>query len=144
MLYVTERNGVFVDEKWIIAFAWNVKSFAMTINLLFLVFSVANLNRLMKVSCRIFCICWATRLWLNSDTLEKSYVRNIYSNLKFRVWKHEMPWALKKISWRRWVGISEHVDVINVFHGVKSILYTMTNIYHKFGILLKVINVFCG
>ena len=36
--------------------------------------------------------------------------------------------------------ISEHVNVINVFHAVISILYTLSNIHPKTEILLKVRN----
>ena len=43
---------------------------------------------------------------------------NIYINLKFRVWKHDMPGALEKIS----------VNSVNLI-----ILYTVTNIYPKAG-----------
>ena len=38
--------------------------------------------------------------------------------------------------------ISKHVNAINVFHYVNSILYTLTNIHPKAGILPKVSNVF--
>ena len=68
-----------------IAFACNVKNFATAIIFFSLFFSTANLNGLTKAAYRTFQICEATRVWLNSDTLEKRYVRNVYSNLKFRV-----------------------------------------------------------
>ena len=38
--------------------------------------------------------------------------------------------------------ISEHVNVIDVFLDVNSILYTVTNIHPKAGISLKLIDVF--
>ena len=38
--------------------------------------------------------------------------------------------------------INEHVNVIDVFHDVNSILHTVTNIHTKARILLKVFNLF--
>ena len=38
----------------------------------------------------------------------KSYVTNIYSNLKFRVWKHDIPYALEKIIMAE---VSRHIKV---------------------------------
>ena len=61
-------------------------------------------------------------------------MKNISSNLKFRVRKHDMPCALER-------HISEHVN-IKVFHDANSILYTVTDIYLKAEILLEAINVF--
>ena len=40
------------------------------------------------------------------------------------------------------VELSEHVNVINVFHDVNSNSYTVTSIHHMAGFLLKVGNVF--
>ena len=34
---------------------------------------------------------------LNSDTLRECYLINVYSNLKFCVWKHDMPCASEEI-----------------------------------------------
>ena len=62
-------------------------------------------------------------------------MKNISSNLKFRVRKHDMPCALER-------HISEHVNIIKVFHDANSILYTVTDIYLKAEILLEAINVF--
>ena len=133
MLYVTEWNGVSVDEKWIVGFAWNIKSFAITINFLFLVFSVANLDGLMKVSCRIFCICWATRA-----LREKYLFQPEISCVK--------TWHAMSFKENIMAEVSGHKRACRyyVFHGVNSIFYTITNVYHKFRILLNVINVFCG
>ena len=55
-------------------------------------------------------------------------------NLKFRMWRHGMLCALEKIIMAE---VSGHRNVISVFHDVDSILYTVTNIYPKAGILLK-------
>ena len=44
------------------------------------------------------------------------------------MWKHDTPCALEKIIV---VEVSGHVDFINVFHDVDSLLYTVTNIYSK-------------
>ena len=58
-------------------------------------------------------------MWLNSETLEKHYVTNIYSSLKSRVWKHHMPCPLEKTIITEIRGhTSEHVYVIIVFHDV--------------------------
>ena len=40
--------------------------------------------------------------------------------------------------------ISVHVNVINVFHDVNSVLHTVTSIHPKVDILLKVSNPFCS
>ena len=40
--------------------------------------------------------------------------------------------------------VSKHVNVINVFHDVNSILYGVNNIYSKARIFPKVISVFYG
>ena len=48
------------------------------------------------------------------------------------VWKHEIPCALDKIIMAEVSGY-----VVNIFHDVNSILYAVTNIYSKAGILLK-------
>ena len=70
-------------------------------------------------------------------------MRNIYSNLKFRVWIHEIPCASEEIILAEVSGhLSEHVNIINVFPDVNSILCTVTNIYPKARILLKFFNVF--
>ena len=39
---------------------------------------------------------------------------------------------------------SERVNVVNVFHGVNLILYTVANIYPMGGSFLNAINVFCS
>ena len=39
---------------------------------------------------------------------------------------------------------NEHLNSIDVFHDVNSILHTVTNIHIKAGILLKVFNLFCS
>ena len=77
--------------------------------------------------------------------MEKRYMITINTNLKFRVWKHDLPCALEKtimaeVSRRT----SERVNVINVFHGVNLILYTVANIYPMAGSFLNAINVFCS
>ena len=69
-----------------IAFACNTKSFAISI-FFHLFFSIANLDGLAKVACRVFQVCLATRVWLNLGIVEKLYVTNIYSSLKFRMQK---------------------------------------------------------
>ena len=61
---------------------------------------------------------------------------DIYCNLKFRVWKHDMPCASEKIIMAELSRhISEHLNVINVFHDVNSILYTVTNTHPDTGII---------
>ena len=90
-------------------------------------FSTTNLEALSKFACQIFYICQARRVWLNSVKLEERYVRN----LKFRMWKHDMPCVLQKVIMTE---VSGHK---NVFHDVSSILYMVTNIYPKAEILLK-------
>ena len=42
----------------------------------FFSFTTANLDGLTKAACWIFYVCYARRVWLNSDTLEKGYVSN--------------------------------------------------------------------
>ena len=54
--------------------------------------------------------------------------------------KYDLAYALEKIIMAE---VSRHINEhANVFHDVTSILYTATNIYIKFEILLNVINVF--
>ena len=67
--------------------------------------------------------------WRNSDKREKSYMRSIHSNLKFRVWKQDIPCALVKITMTE---VSGHV-----FHDVNSILNTVSNIHPKTRVLRK-------
>ena len=58
-------------------------------------------------------------------TLGKCYVRNVYSNLKSRMWKHDMPCTSEKIIMAEVSGqTSKNVNVKNVFHNANSILYT--------------------
>ena len=77
-------------------------------------------------------------MWLNLDKLKKRYVRNIIP-----IWNVVCETMRFKnlIMAEASVNISEHVKVINIFHDVRSILYTVTDIYPKAGVLLKVINV---
>ena len=71
-------------------------------------------------------------MWLNLDTLEKHYVTNINTNLKFRLWKHDMPCVLEKVIMAEVSGhIAERISVINVFHSANLILYKVTRIYPK-------------
>ena len=57
-------------------------------------------------------------------------MRNMYWNLKFR--------PSEKIIMTEVSGhMSELVNVINVFHDVNLVLYTVTNIHPKVGILLS-------
>ena len=67
--------------------------------------------------------------WRNSDKREKSYMRSIHSNLKFRVWKQDIPCALVKITMTE---VSGHI-----FHDVNSILNTVSNIHPKTRVLRK-------
>ena len=81
-------------------------------------------------------------MWLNSDTLEK-HVTNIYCHLKFCVWNQDMPCALEKTIMAEVSGlINNLVNVIIVFHDVRSVFYTVTIIQPKAGMLRKVITVF--
>ena len=58
-------------------------------------------------------------------TLGKCYVRNVYSNLKSRMWKHDMPCTSEKIITAEVSGqTSKNVNVRYVFHNANSILYT--------------------
>ena len=81
----------------------------------------------MVVAYRYFYFYEARRMWLNSDTLEKCHVTNIYCSLTFRVLNHDMPGALEKT-----VEVSEHISefviVATVFRDVNSVLYTVTSI----------------
>ena len=89
-------------------------------------------------------------MWLNSDTLKKGYVRNIYSNLKFRaslktrhaMWfrqnnnggsKRACKWACKCYQYFSWFK----TGILGI-----HVLYTVTNTHSNAGILLKVSNVF--
>ena len=58
----------------IIAFPCNAKRFAVAIIFFSFFFSTENLDRLTKVACRMFQICYARRVWPNSDTLENGFV----------------------------------------------------------------------
>ena len=59
------------------------------------------------------------------DTLEKHHVMSVYFNLKFRVWKHNIPRASEKIIMAKVSGhISKHVNVINIIHDVNSTLHS--------------------
>ena len=59
------------------------------------------------------------------------------------MWKHDMPCVSEKIILAEVSEyIRQHVNVINIVHKINSILYTVTSIEPKTGILLKVINVF--
>ena len=53
----------------------------------------------------------------STDASQKRYARNIFFNLDFCLWKHDMSCILKKIMMveRSW-SASEDVNVINVFH----------------------------
>ena len=80
-------------------------------------------------------------MWLNSDTLEK-HVTNIYCHLKFCVWNQDMPCALEKTIVAEKSGlINNLVNVIIVFHDVRSVFYTVTIIQPKAGMLRKVVTV---
>ena len=58
-------------------------------------------------------------------TLGKCYVRNVYSNLKSRMWKHDMPCTSEKIITAEVSGqTSTNVNVKYAFHNANSILYT--------------------
>ena len=58
-------------------------------------------------------------MWLKSDILEK-HGTNINNNLKFRVWKHDMPCALEKIIMAELSGhISKYVNFIKCVSGLK-------------------------
>ena len=123
--------------KHINAIACNKKSFAIAIILFSFFFSTANLAGLTEVTCQIFFICETRRVWLNSDILEKHYVTNINTNLKYHLWKYDIPWALEKIIMAEVSGhITKRVTIINVFHGLNLISYTITMIYPKVRILL--------
>ena len=71
------------------------------------------------------------------DVKEKRYVTNIYSYLKFCLWKDDMLCAVEKATM---VKVTGHI----VFYDANSVLYTVTNIYWKARILLKVILEFCS
>ena len=63
-------------------------------------------------------------MWLNSDTLEESYVRNVYSNLKFRVWRQDMQYASKeKIMAGTQVSLMFSWRKLNLIHGVHTGFY---------------------
>ena len=72
---------------------------------------------------------------------EFSWIENyklINTNLKFCARNHNMPCALKKIKMSEVSGyLSERVNLINVFHGVNLISYTVTSIYPRAKILLE-------
>lgn len=61
------------------------------------------------------------------------------SNLKFHMWKHDVLCAFKIIM----PEVSGY-NAFNVFLDKNSVLYTVTNIYWKARILLKVILEFCS
>ena len=84
-------------------------------------------------------------MWLNSDTLEKSYVRNIHCNLKFRVWncgsKWAYAWACKCHHCFSWCKLNlkhgnqhssqgrDFTKFINVFRSETVALLTATSIH---------------
>ena len=89
-------------------------------------------------------------MWLNSDKLKKRYMRIFYCNLKFHVWKYDMSCASEKIIMVEVSGqtsgcyvfrdvnsilFTAHpmtviwLNVLNVFHGEKSALFTVTSIH---------------
>ena len=62
----------------------------------------------------------------------------INTNLKFCARNHNMSCALEKIKIAEVSGyLSERVNLINVFHGVNLISYTVTSIYPRAKILLE-------
>ena len=69
--------------------------------------------------------------------LEKRYVTNILLQSKISCALQET--IIVEVSWH----IRKHVNIISVFHDVKLVLYMVSNIYPKAGILLKGIKVFC-
>ena len=114
--------------------AFSTKNRAIAIIFLSLFFPTANLNRPTKVICRILYICWARKVWLNSDRLEKRSVTNIFSNLKFRVKNYAMCFAMPCFAMlmAEAIGhISKHVKVIIFFEDVNS-GRDFTESYHCF------------
>ena len=86
------------------------------------------------VLCLTKCCCrcvWPVPL----KTLNKRYVRNVYYNMKFCVWKYDMPCASKKIIMVEVSGyVSEHLNVIKV--------YMVINIHPKAGISYEMLSMF--
>ena len=109
-------------------FLCDPKSFGIVIIFFFFFFlSTANLDRLTKFACYICSTRW---VWLSSNTLEKCYMTNIYFNLKFRVWKYDMPCASEKIIMALVSAhISDYVNIINIFHDVNSQSFTRWPIF---------------
>ena len=100
---------------------------------------------LTKVACPIFRSVILDECHLIWTHWRNVYVKHIYCNLKFRVWKHDIPYTLEKIIMAEVSKhIIKHVNVINVLHDVNSILYTVTNIHPKAEIFLKLSMLYAG
>ena len=92
----------------------NAKSFAIAIILFFFFFTATNQDGLTKVACWIFYVCYARRVWLNSDTLKKGYVWNNNCH-----------------------DFSKRFEISNLFEFLSGLIQTCS----KAGVLQKVITV---
>ena len=81
-----------------IAFASDAKALQLSASFFFLSFFTVILDGPTEgiYQCLMHYCC--KRVWpVTLDTLEKSYGKNVNINLKFRVWKHDMSFPLRKI-----------------------------------------------
>ena len=123
-------------KQHVVAFACNAKSFAVAIIFFSLFFSTANLDGLMKASCGTLQIFKARWVWLGRkrETLCDKYL--LISEILFVKRWHAVCCRESNNGESNWAYI--------VFYDANSVLYTVTNIYWKARILLKVILEFCS